>query len=164
MSKPTQDEPATAPAVVIKRSFDAPLELIWQMWTDPTHFCAWYGPDGASVLVTSMDLRVGGTRRLRMEVATPNGVMQMWFTGHYTEIVENRLLVYTESVCDPDGNITSADGHPRTTTVRVELDRTDGRTTMVLTHTGIPADSPGAAGWAMALAKLDTHLTAPTTR
>jgi hypothetical protein len=25
---------------------------------------------------------------------------------------------------------------------------------MVLTHTGIPSDSPGAAGWAMALDKL----------
>ena len=29
---------------------------------------------------------------------------------------------------------------------------------MVLTHAGVPADSPGAAGWAMALDKLATRL------
>jgi hypothetical protein len=34
------------------------------------------------------------------------------------------------------------------------------RTKMVLTHTGIPADSSGAAGWAMAFRKLGAHLQA----
>ena len=29
---------------------------------------------------------------------------------------------------------------------------------MVLTHAGIPSDSPGAAGWAMALDKLAAHI------
>lgn len=29
---------------------------------------------------------------------------------------------------------------------------------MVLTHTGIPADSPGAAGWTMAMAKLASYI------
>jgi uncharacterized protein YndB with AHSA1/START domain len=29
-------------AVVIERSFDAPVDLIWRMWTDPEHFKAWY--------------------------------------------------------------------------------------------------------------------------
>ena len=33
-----------------------------------------------------------------------------------------------------------------------------GRTKMVMTHLGIPGDSPGAAGWAMALDKLATHV------
>ena len=32
-------------AVVIERSFDAPAELVWQMWTVPEHFKAWYGPN-----------------------------------------------------------------------------------------------------------------------
>lgn len=30
---------------------------------------------------------------------------------------------------------------------------------MLMTHAGIPADSPGAAGWAMALDKLATYTT-----
>src|SRR5688572_11246645 len=45
------DDNASRDAVVIERSFDAPVELIWQMWTDPEHVAAWYGPDGASVPV-----------------------------------------------------------------------------------------------------------------
>ncbi len=33
-----------------------------------------------------------------------------------------------------------------------------GRTKMVMTHTGVPSDSPGAMGWTMALDKLATRL------
>jgi hypothetical protein len=47
---------------------------------------------------------------------------------------------------------------PLTTEVRVELDDLGGRTKQVLTHTGIPADSPGASGWMMALDKLAAHV------
>ena len=49
-------------AVVIERSFDAPMDLIWEMWTDPDHFKAWYGPDGTTIPGAKMDVRVGGTR------------------------------------------------------------------------------------------------------
>jgi hypothetical protein len=30
---------------------------------------------------------------------------------------------------------------------------------MVMTHVGVPADSPGAQGWNMALDKLTAHIT-----
>jgi len=145
-------------SVVIERRFDAPVELVWQMWTDPAHVGAWYGPDGATIPVATMDVRVGGTRTVCMEVRTPDGPMRMWFTGEYRDVVENERLVYTESMCDEHGNPTSPDGHPTTTEVRVELEEDAGRTKVVLTHVGIPADSPGATGWAMALDKLATHL------
>ena len=153
-------------AVVIERNFDAPVDLIWQMWTDPDHFAAWYGPDGASIPVAKMDVRVGGTRLVSMEVTTPGGPMQMWFTGEYREVVENQRLVYTESMSDENGNVLSpADmgmpaGHPTTTEVRVELENVRGHTKMVMTHAGIPADSPGAAGWTMAFDKLAAHVNA----
>lgn len=158
----TDDNPPRD-AVVIERNFDAPVELIWQMWTDPKHFAAWYGPAGASIPVATMDVRVGGTRLVCMEVPTPDGPTQMWFTGDYREVRENERLVYTESPCDEDGNVLSAaeagapEGHPTTTEVRVELDDLDGRTRVLLTHVGVPGDSPGAAGWAMALDKLATY-------
>jgi uncharacterized protein YndB with AHSA1/START domain len=160
------DDTGSPDAVVIERTFAAPVGLIWRMWTDPEHFAAWYGPDGATIPVAKMDLRVGGTRMVCMEVTTPGGPMQMWFTGEYREVDENARLVYTESICDPDGNVLAPadvgmpDDHPTTTEVRVELDDVDGRTRMVLTHVGIPGDSPGAAGWTMALAKLAALVTA----
>ncbi|MDQ1550653.1 MAG: hypothetical protein QOD50_75 [Actinomycetota bacterium] len=164
------DNNASRDAVVIERSFDAPVELIWEMWTDPEHFKAWYGPDGATVPVATMDVRVGGTRLVSMEMQTPNGPMQMWFTGEYLEVVENERLVYTESMSDKFGTVLSPsdmgmpEGHPTTTEVRVELEDLGGRTKMVMTHAGIPGDSPGAAGWAMAFDKLAAYVDARSDR
>ena len=159
------DDSASRDAVVIERSFDAPAELIWRMWTEPEHFKAWYGPGGAAVPVAKMDLRIGGSRLVCMEMATPDGPMQMWFTGEHREVVENQRLVYTESMSDEHGNVLAPadlgmpDGHPTTTEVIVELEDTGGRTNMVMTHLGVRADSPGAAGWTMALDKLAAHVT-----
>jgi uncharacterized protein YndB with AHSA1/START domain len=160
------DGNASRDAVVIERSFDAPVDLIWRMWTEPEHFKAWYGPDGATVPVAKMDVRPGGSRLVCLEMDTPGGLVQMWFTGEYREVAENQRLVYTESMSDKNGNVLPPSdmgmppGHPATTEVIVELEDLGGRTKMVLTHTGIPADSPGAAGWAMALSKLAAHIEA----
>ena len=150
--------------VVIERTLQAPVELVWKMWTEPEHFAAWYGPGGVSVPVAKMDVRVGGTRLLCMEMTTPDGAMQMWFTGEYLEVAENHRLVYTDSMSDQDGNVLSPEqaglpeGHPTTTQVRVELEPTEGGTMLALTHVGIPAGSPGAAGWVMALDALTARL------
>jgi uncharacterized protein YndB with AHSA1/START domain len=158
------DNDVSQDAVVIERRFDAPVDLIWQMWTDPEHFKAWYGPTGATIPVAKMDVRVGGTRLVGMEVQTPNGPMQMWFTGKYREVVENERLVYSESMADENGNVMSPsdmgmpEGHPTTTEIQVELEDVGGQTKMVMTHVGIPADSPGAAGWTMALDKLTAYV------
>jgi uncharacterized protein YndB with AHSA1/START domain len=161
------DTTTATESVRIERHFDAPIELIWQMWTDPAHFAAWYGPTGATIPVAEMDVRVGGTRRVCMEMNTPKGPMQMWFTGTYTEIDPPHRLVYTESMCDPDGNFIAPadmgmpDGHPDTTHIVVDLNtHNDGRTRMVMTHIGIPAGSPGEMGWAMAFDKLAAHVIA----
>ena len=151
-------------SLVIQRTFDAPTDLIWKLWTEPEHFAAWYGPAGATIPVAKMDVRMGGIRLLCMEMTTPNGTMQMWFTGEYLEVVENRRLVYTDSPSDENGNVLPPgqmglpEGYPTTTEVRVELEQIDGGTAMVLTHVGVPAESPGAAGWAMALDKLASRL------
>lgn len=152
--------------VQIERTFDAPVATVWEMWTDPGHFAAWYGPMGAEVTVATMDVEVGGTRHICMTMSTPDGPMQMWFVGTFTEITENERLVYTDSMSDADGNVLSPaqmgmpEGHPQTTEVIVELTPVDGRTRMVMTHVGVPADSPGAGGWAMAFDKLADHLAA----
>jgi uncharacterized protein YndB with AHSA1/START domain len=160
------DTQRSTDAVVIERTFDAPADLIWQMWTDPEHLKEWFGPMGATIPVARMDVRVGGSRLIRMEVQTPSGRMSMWFAGEYLQVVTNQLLVYTEFISDESGNAVSAsamgigDGHPSTTEVRVELEQFDGVTKMVVTHAGIPGDSPGAAGWTMALDKLAARLAA----
>lgn len=151
-------------AVVIERTFDAPVDLVWKAWTEAEHFQAWYGPMGATIPLATMDVQVGGKRHIGMEMETPGGTMQMFFIGEYREIVANQRLVYTELMADEAGNALSPaemgmpEGHPEVTEVTVELEDLGGKTKVVLTHAGIPADSPGAQGWAMALDKLSTHL------
>ena len=158
------DDNANQNAVTIERAFDAPVDLIWKMWTDPEHFSAWYGPAGATIPVAKMDVRVGGTRLVCMEMKSSENTMQMWFTGEYRVVDENQRLVYTESMSDEHGNVMSpADmgmphDHPTTTEVIVELEDLDGRTKMTMTHVGIPADSPGATGWQMAFDKLTAEV------
>jgi uncharacterized protein YndB with AHSA1/START domain len=164
------DSSASRDAVVIERTFDAPPGLIWQMWTDPEHFRAWFGPDGATVPVAQMDVRAGGGRLVCMEMHTPDGPMRMWFTGEYREVVENQRLRYTESMSDEHGNVLSPqdlgmpDDMPETTEVIVELEDLGGRTKVVLTHVGVPADSGAAAGWTGALDKLAARVAAQGAR
>jgi len=164
------DQNASRDSVVIERSFDAPTGLIWQMWTDPLHFGAWYGPNGATIPTASMDVRVGGRRLVCMAMETPRGPMKMWFTGEYREVVANKRLVYTESMSDENGNLLSPsdlgmlEGHPTTTEVIVELEEVAGRTRMVMTHVGIPEDSPGTAGWLAAFDKLAAYARAQYVR
>jgi len=154
----------TTDSLTIERTFGAAPEVVWRLWTEPAHFAAWYGPEGSSIPVVTMDLRVGGARLLCMHVETAQGPRTMWFTGTYLEVVENQRLVYTDSMADEHGNVLTAEqlgmpaGHPTSTEVRVELEAAPGGTRLTLTHVGIPAGSPGAVGWAMALHKLDAQI------
>jgi uncharacterized protein YndB with AHSA1/START domain len=147
-------------AIVIERIFDAPVDLIWQMWTLPEHFKNWYGPEGFTVPVAEMDVRVGGKRLVCMEMQKPDGSMKMWTTGEYTEVVPNERLVYTESMADENGNVVamSDSEHPTTTEVTVLLEDLDGRTKMVMTHAGVPAGTGANAGWEQAFAKMADHI------
>ena len=150
-------------AVRIERTVDAPIEVVWSMWTEPEHFAAWYGPMGASIPVAEIDLRPGGIRRVCMAMETPNGPMRMWFTGEHRIVEAPTRLVYTEAMCDEDGNPIDPQqmgmsGEHAVTEVTVELRSVGGRTSMILTHAGIPSDSPGAMGWNMALDKLETYV------
>src|SRR5215216_2678057 len=151
-------------AIVIERIFDAPVDLIWQMWTQPEHFKNWYGPAGFTVPVAEMDVRIGGKRLFCMERQSPDGSMKMWMTGEYTEIVPNERLVYTESPSDENGNLVSPsamgmpDGYPVVTEVTVLLEELGGRTKMVMTHAGVPAASGAGGGWEQAFDKLAGYI------
>ena len=151
-------------AVVIERIFDAPIALIWQMWIQPEHFKKWYGPKGFSVPVAEMDVRVGGKRLICMEMQTPDRTMKMWTTGEHIEIIPNQRLVYTECMSDENGNLVAMPGSdsPMITEVTVVLEDLGGRTKMVMTHAGIPADSGGNAGWEQAFDKLTDLLETAT--
>tara|TARA_R110000751_G_scaffold272764_1_gene373050 strand:- start:72985 stop:73470 length:486 start_codon:yes stop_codon:yes gene_type:complete len=146
--------------VKIQREFEAPIDAVWNMWTDPDLFKQWYGPMGMSVPTAEMNLVVGGTRKICMEMKTPERTMSMWFIGVYKEISSPSRLIYTESMCDADGTIISPEsmgmpaGHPDVTEVIVDLHETNGKTIMTMVHVGVPEGSAGGGGWKQAFEKL----------
>ena len=149
-------------AVVIERIFNANVDLIWRMWTEPDYFKKWYGPKGFSVPVAEMDLRVGGKRLICM--ASPDGSMKMCTIGEYLEITPNQRLIYSESPADENGNQVSPSvmgmpkGYPETTQVSVILEDLGERTKMIMRHSGIPASSGAGGGWNQAFDKLEDYV------
>jgi len=150
--------------VRIERTFDAPIAEVWAMWADADKFASWYGPNGMTVPVAEMDVTVGGTRKICMEMVTPDRTMQMWFIGVYKEINAPNRLVYTESMCDADGTIISPEqmgmppGAPDITEVIVELREDGGKTQMTMVHVGVPSGTAGEGGWMQAIDKLVASL------
>lgn len=77
--------------IVIWRRFDAPRELVWQVWSHPDHVAQWWGPEGFTTTTETMDLRPGGVWRFVMHA--PNGMAFQNFV-RYVEVVEPERLVY----------------------------------------------------------------------
>lgn len=146
--------------VRIEREFDAPIEVVWSMWADPEMFKRWYGPQGFTVPVAEMDVTVGGIRKICMEMKRPDQTMTMWFTGVYKDVAMPTRLVYTESMCDADGNLISPqdmgmpEGSPDITEVVIQLAERNGKTHMIMVHKGVPAGTAGEGGWNQAIDKL----------
>lgn len=144
----------------IERVFAARIETVWKMWTEASLFSQWYGPNGMSIPVAEMDVRVGGKRKICMEMQRPDRTMSMWFCGEYKEVEAPVRLVYTESMCDTDGNIIPPqsmgmpEGHPEVTEIIVELTAEGDQTRMKMIHIGVPAGSNGEGGWMQAIEKL----------
>jgi len=154
------DSTISKDACIVERIFDVPVDLVWQMWTQPEHFKKWYGPQGFTVPVAEMDVRVGGKHLFCM--ASPDGTMKMWSTGEYSEVVPNERLVYTDSMADENGNVVSPsamgmpEDYPVTTEVTVLLEDLGGRTKMVMTHAGVPASAKD--GWEQAFTKMADYI------
>lgn len=50
----------------INRIFDAPIELVWEVWTNPEHIVNWWGPNGFTNTIQEMDFKEGGEWKLTM--------------------------------------------------------------------------------------------------
>ena len=73
------------------RVFDAPVKLVWDVWTDDKHIVNWWGPRGFTLTTKSKDIRPGGKWVYTMH--GPDGVDYPNFTT-YHEVVEHSKLVY----------------------------------------------------------------------
>jgi uncharacterized protein YndB with AHSA1/START domain len=109
--------------VVMTREFDAPRHLVFEALTRPDLLKRWlYGPEGWSLAVCEVDLRVGGAYRYLWRHGDGR---EMGMGGVYREIVPPERLVATE-LFDEDWT----GGETLSTAV---LSERDGRTTLTTT-------------------------------
>ncbi len=114
----------------IMRVFNAPLDLVWKVYTEKEHLVKWWGPKGLTMLDAKLDFRVGGIFHYGM--ATPDG-HKMWGKFIYKEIVPKTKIVFVVSFSDENGGVTR---HPMSQTWPLEtlntvtLSEENGKTTM----------------------------------
>jgi uncharacterized protein YndB with AHSA1/START domain len=87
---------------VINRSFDVPLETMFEMWTNPDHLSKWLPPTGFEMQFIRADIKTGGETFYCM---TGGGGMKMYGRAHYIEIEKPHRIVYTQQFCDENENI-----------------------------------------------------------
>jgi uncharacterized protein YndB with AHSA1/START domain len=81
--------------IVVTRLFDAPRRLVFDAYTKPELIKKWLlGPDGWSMPVCEVDLRVGGKYRYVWKSDTDGHEMGMG--GVYREVVPAERIVVTE--------------------------------------------------------------------
>ncbi|HMG12762.1 MAG TPA: SRPBCC domain-containing protein [Gemmatimonadaceae bacterium] len=87
-----RDAPPAESTLFIKRTFDAPRDLVWQAWSDAEQAKQWWGPEGFTAPIVELDERPGGKWRALMR--SPDG-KDMWQHGVYREIVPPEFTSYT---------------------------------------------------------------------
>jgi uncharacterized protein YndB with AHSA1/START domain len=85
----------------ITRTFDAPRDLVFQVFTDSEHLAQWWGPKGFTWVSATLDLRPGG--RFHYCMRSPDG-HNMWGKFVYREIVPPERIVFVNSFSDEKGN------------------------------------------------------------
>jgi uncharacterized protein YndB with AHSA1/START domain len=53
-------------SIIGTRVFDAPRDLVFEVWTDPKHLSQWWGPNGFTTTTGHFDMRPGGVWRFVM--------------------------------------------------------------------------------------------------
>lgn len=113
----------------ISRTFNAPRDLVWRAFTDCAHLQHWWGPQGWSLPVCKLDLRVGGTWHYCMKGPMPDGSeMESWGLATYHEIVEPERLVYEDVFSDAVGTVNESMAQM---TVTVTFEDVDGKTNVI---------------------------------
>jgi uncharacterized protein YndB with AHSA1/START domain len=77
--------------IAISRKLNAPIALVWELWTNPEHIANWWGPDGFTTTIQTMDVRPGGEWTLVMHGPDgkdyPNKSM-------FKEVIPYKKIVY----------------------------------------------------------------------
>ncbi|MGH1386562.1 SRPBCC family protein [Kordia sp.] len=106
--------------ITIERTFNAPLALVWDAWTQPEHIASWWAPNGMKLAIEEHNFTVGGKWKFSMPMPDGNKFIS---EGVYTEIVPQEKIVFT------------ADFKPMTENVEIHVHfKADGNTTNFTFH------------------------------
>jgi uncharacterized protein YndB with AHSA1/START domain len=116
----TETKETTMGEATITRVFEAPRERIWEAFTEPAEFAAWFGtpPYRTDPETVTIELRPGGAFRATMRHEADGS--ELPFLGTYLEIDEPSRIVQT--LDDPEG------GSNKETLTYTLVDLGDGRT------------------------------------
>jgi uncharacterized protein YndB with AHSA1/START domain len=130
------------PVFKISRTFEAPLALVWEVYSTQEHLAKWWGPKGFEWVSGRLDFRPGGIFHYGMR--SPAGDM-MWGKFAYREIVPMRKLVFTSSFSDEAAGTTRAPfaaNFPLEVLNTIRFSEKAGKTTLDMT--GTPFDAGDA--------------------
>ena len=99
-ANPTNVERKSDREMVVTRTFDAPVHIVFEAWSTPELFKTWWVPKSAGMTLEScdMDIRTGGSYRLVFR--HPNFDQPMAFFGSYKEVTPNKRLQWTNEEND----------------------------------------------------------------
>lgn len=120
----------------VTRVFDAPVERVWQAWSEPEMVKKWWGPTGFTVPVIEMDFREGDTSLVSMQAPEEIGGFVLYNTWEYTKIVPNERLEFILRFTDRDRRVLNPqdigipDGVPREVPHVITFKDVGGKTEM----------------------------------
>jgi uncharacterized protein YndB with AHSA1/START domain len=140
----------------IERSFRAPAEAVFDAWTSEQVLLRWWQAEhGWETSEAEVDLRVGGVVRVVMH--DPDRDVDHGGGGTYVEIDPPTRLAFTWTW----------DGDTRRTLIELDLEETDGITTVSFTHSALWDEEAVRAherGWGNLLDNLERMLCDPGDR
>lgn len=120
--------------VVVTRTINGPVRIVFEAFTKPDLFRRWWVPKsmGMKLVSCDMDARVGGKYRLEFDVGAPE---PMAFFGTYVDVQPNARLAWSNDEGGEGGSVTS-----------VTFEEKDGKTLVVVTETYPSKEALDAAG------------------
>lgn len=148
-----------------ERTYAAPIETVWEAWTDASKLREWWGPENTTVPECEIDLRVGGTIRVVMEAGEGMGKYQgtRWpMVGTFTLIEDNSRLVYEARSWTEGDEDTTTIVHTNHLTLTEDGEETVVELRISISEIGSKAKMAAFGmkwGYKQQLDKLDVYLT-----
>jgi uncharacterized protein YndB with AHSA1/START domain len=117
--------------LVIRRTIAAPVERVFEAWTEPRHLLRWWGPRPVICSQAEIDLRKGGAYRIGNQLPDSSVV---WISGEFELVDPPKLLVYTWRV---EGRAAAPSGSSRVT---VRFEPRSAGTEVVVLHERIDSE------------------------